>query len=223
MAKRDEWKDAQKQMDLSKLVFLDESGVNTDMTRRYAREYKGTRAHGSAPLNKPTSTTILSSIRVDGTTVPLIFSGALNREKFKEYLREYLLPTLKPGDIVIADNLKAHKGDGISELVASVGAAIVYLRPYSPDLNPIELIARSRLICVWFRLDRLTPCLMPFLRLLLPFPNKMLSAGLHLTDTPLNLLICYKTESDIPQKNRLHAGFFLGNIKKFVRNMSNKL
>lgn len=140
MAKRDEWKEAQKQMDLSKLVFLDESGVNTDMTRRYARAYKGTRAHGSAPLNKPTSTTILSSIRADGTTVPLIFSGALNREKFKEYLREYLLPTLKPGDIVIADNLKAHKGDGISELVASVGAVIIYLPPYSPDLNPIELM-----------------------------------------------------------------------------------
>lgn len=140
MVKRDEWKEVQKEMESSRLVFLDESGVNTDMTRRYARAYKGTRAHGSAPLNKAISTTILSSIRADGTTVPLVFSGALNREKFKEYLSENLLPTLKPGDIVIADNLKAHKGDGILELVASVGASIVYLPPYSPDFNPIELM-----------------------------------------------------------------------------------
>lgn len=125
-------------MNISQLVFLDESGVNTDMTRRYARAYKGTRACGHAPLNKPISTTMLSSIRADGTTVPLIFSGALNRDKFKEYLRENLLPTLKFGDIVIADNLRAHKGDGIEELVASVGATIVYLPPYSPDFNPIE-------------------------------------------------------------------------------------
>lgn len=138
MAKRDEWKEAQSRMNPSQLVFLDESGVNTDMTRRYARAYQGTRAHGNAPLNKPVSTTILSSIRADGSTVPVILSGALNREKFKEYLRESLLPTLKPGDIVIADNLRAHKGDGISELIASVGATMIYLPPYSPDLNPIE-------------------------------------------------------------------------------------
>ena len=128
----------QKHLDVTHLVFLDESGVNTDMTRRYARAYRGSRAHGSVPLNKPTSTTMLSAIRVDGTTIPLIFSGALKRDKFKEYLKEYLLPTLKPGDIVIADNLRAHKGDGISDLVASVGATMMYLPPYSPDFNPIE-------------------------------------------------------------------------------------
>jgi transposase len=127
-------------MDSSKLVFLDESGCNTNMSRRYARAEKGARATDAIPLNKPVSTTMLSSIRVDGSTIPMIFQGALNREKFKEYLREYLLATLKPGDIVIADNLRAHKGDGIAELVASVGAAIVYLPPYSPDLNPIEMM-----------------------------------------------------------------------------------
>jgi len=126
------------EMDINRLVFLDESGVNTDMTRRYGRSFQGTRVHDSAPLNKPKSTTILSSIRADGTTVPMVFSGALNRDKFKEYLKDCLLPTLKPGDIVIADNLRAHKGDGIEELVQSVGAVMLYLPPYSPDLNPIE-------------------------------------------------------------------------------------
>lgn len=128
----------QEGMDVNRLIFLDESGVNTDMTRRYGRSYQGDRVHDSAPLNKPTSTTILSSIRADGTTVPMVFCGALNREKFKEYLKLHLLPTLKPGDIVIADNLRAHKGDGIAELLASAGATILYLPPYSPDLNPIE-------------------------------------------------------------------------------------
>lgn len=81
---------------------------------------------------------MLSSIRADGSTVPMIFSGAVNRERFKEYLKEYLLPALKPGDIVVADNLRAHKGDGIAELIASVGAVMLYLLSYSPDFNPIE-------------------------------------------------------------------------------------
>lgn len=138
VAKRESWKENQEELDINRLVFLDESGVNTNMTRRYGRSFQGTRVHDSAPLNKPKSTTILSSIRADGSTVPMVFSGALNRERFKEYLKEYLLPTLKPGDIVIADNLRAHKGDGVEELVASVGAVILYLPPYSPDLNPIE-------------------------------------------------------------------------------------
>jgi len=108
------------------------------MSRRYARSHKGSRAHDAVPLNKPISTTMLSSIRVDGSTVPMIFSGAVNRERFKEYLKDYLIPTLKAGDIVIVDNLRCHKGDGIIELVASVGASIIYLPPYSPDFNPIE-------------------------------------------------------------------------------------
>ena len=83
---------------------------------------------------------MLSSTRADDSTVPMVFQGALNREKFKEYLRDYLLPALKSGDVVIADNLRAHQGNGIAELVASIGAMIVYLSPYSPDLNLIEVM-----------------------------------------------------------------------------------
>lgn len=138
MVKREAWQETQAQLGISQLVFLDESGVNTNMSRRYARSHKGSRAHDAIPLNKPVSTTMLSSIRADGSTVPMVFSGALNRERFKKYLRDYLIPTLKPGDIVIADNLRCHKGDGIAELVASAGAVMVYLPPYSPDFNPIE-------------------------------------------------------------------------------------
>lgn len=108
------------------------------MSRRYARARKGLRATDAVPLNKPVTTTMLSSIKEDGSTVPMIFQGALNREKFKEYLKDFLIPTLKPGNIVVADNLRSHKGDGIAELVASAGASLIYLPPYSPDLNPIE-------------------------------------------------------------------------------------
>jgi transposase len=124
--------------DVRKLVFLDESGVNTNMSRRYARAAIGQRANDAIPLNTGKSTTILSSVRLDGTTVPVVFAGAVNREKFKEYLKTHLVPTLKPGDIVIMDNLRTHKVDGVAELIQSAGAFLIYLPPYSPDLNPIE-------------------------------------------------------------------------------------
>jgi len=119
-------------------VFLDESGVNTDETRHYGRAEGGKRVHDSTPLNTPASTTILSSIRTSGETVYTTFAGAMNGDRFKEYLRECLTPTLKPGDIVIMDNLRSHKVQGVKELIESVGATVFYLPPYSPDLNPIE-------------------------------------------------------------------------------------
>ena len=120
------------------MVFLDESGANTDMTRYYARVEGGARANDSTPLNTPTSTTILSSIRADGEAVYTTLDGAVNGERFKEYLKEKLIHALKPGDILIMDNLRSHKVQGVREIVESVGAKIIYLPPYSPDLNPIE-------------------------------------------------------------------------------------
>ena len=120
------------------MVFLDESGANTDMTRYYARVEGGARANDSTLLNTPTSTTILSSIRADGEAVYTTLDGAVNGERFKEYLKEKLIHTLKPGDILIMDNLRSHKVQGVREIVESVGAKIIYLPPYSPDLNPIE-------------------------------------------------------------------------------------
>jgi transposase len=79
-------------------------------------------------------------MRITGEKVYTTFSGAVNGEKFKEYLREFLVPTLRPDDIVIMDNLRSHKVSGVAEIIESVGAAILYLPPYSPDLNPIELM-----------------------------------------------------------------------------------
>lgn len=140
MEKREAWEDITDTIPLEHLVFLDESGVNTNMSRRYARALGGERATDAVPLNKGTSTTILSSVRLDGGTVPMIFDGAVNRERFKEYLRECLAPTLRKGDVVIMDNLPCHKVDGVKGIIEQAGATVLYLPPYSPDLNPIEMM-----------------------------------------------------------------------------------
>lgn len=136
--KRKRWVEEIGQIAPECLVFLDESGINTDMNRRYGRSKGKRRVVDSAPLNTPASTTLLSSIRLDGTTVPVSFQGALNKERFLEYLKNSLVPTLRPGDFVIMDNLASHKVAGVAELIRSAGAEPLYLPPYSPDFNPIE-------------------------------------------------------------------------------------
>ena len=119
---------------------MDESGVNTGMTRLYGRAFRNERVVDAVPDVRFHRTTILSSVRLDGTIVPCIFEGALNGELFKEYIQQWLAPTLKHGDIVIMDNLSSHKVSGIVEVIENLGAKVVFLPPYSPDLNPIELM-----------------------------------------------------------------------------------
>jgi transposase len=121
-----------------RLVFIDESGVNTGMTGRYGRAAKNRRARDSAPVNHGKPTTVISSVRLDGSTVPPVIPGTMNGEIFKNYISEHLAATLRPGDIVIMDNLSSHKVKGIQEAVETAGAALLYIPPYSPDLNPIE-------------------------------------------------------------------------------------
>ena len=136
--KRKLWKEQQPELDVSRLVFLDESGVNTDMTRHYARAKNGQRANDHTPLNTGKTTTIISSVRADGTTVPKFLLGSLNGKIFNKYIEQYLVPTLHEGDIVVMDNLRSHKVKGIKQAIEKVGAHVLYLPPYSPDLNPIE-------------------------------------------------------------------------------------
>lgn len=140
MQKRDEWKANQKNLPVNRLVFLDESGVNTGMTRLYGRADSSQRVKEAVPDTRFHRTTILSSMRLDGTIVPVVFSGALDGDMFRKYIEQMLVPTLSPGDIVIMDNLTSHKVQGIMEAVQNVGATILFLPPYSPDLNPIELM-----------------------------------------------------------------------------------
>ena len=140
-ARREEWQEQQKTMDQNHLIFLDESGVNLNMTRRYGRAIGKTRVYDYVPLNTPRNTTLLSSIRIeDATMVHKEISGALNGVIFLEYIRNDLAPTLRQGDIVIMDNLRVHKVAGVRQAIEEKGASVLYLPPYSPDLNPIEML-----------------------------------------------------------------------------------
>lgn len=120
------------------LVFIDESGAKTNMTRLYGRAKNGTRAVDNAPSGHWNTTTMISSMRLDGSTACMVVDGSTDTEIFQVYVKHILLPTLKPEDIVVLDNLSAHKNQKTRELIESVGAQVWFLPPYSPDLNPIE-------------------------------------------------------------------------------------
>lgn len=135
---RNEWQEFQSVIDPSHLVFLDESGLKTNMTRLYGRAHKGARCHDAAPCGHWEATTVLSSIRLDGTTESVLFEGAVDGKMFEEYIKEILAPQLRPGDILIMDNLRAHKSARAVEIVQSRHADVKFLPAYSPDLNPIE-------------------------------------------------------------------------------------
>ena len=120
------------------LVFLDESGCNTDMTRQYAYAQGGSRAVDSAPLSKPKNTTILSSIQLDGSLHYTTFSGGTTVEKFNQYLVNDLLPYLNPDSVLVMDNMKSHHAKAIKQLLEKAKVRYVFLPPYSPDLNSIE-------------------------------------------------------------------------------------
>ncbi len=112
--------------------------MNVNMVRHYGRGKGGQRVVDHAPLSTPQSTTILSSIRFDGEKAFTIFQGGTTGDKFLICLKDVLIPTLRPGDIVIMDNLRTHHIQAVGELLRSAGAEVLYLPPYSPDLNPIE-------------------------------------------------------------------------------------
>ena len=120
------------------LVFLDESGAKTNMIRLYGRAEKGERCVDATPFGHWNTTTMLSSIRLDGSTECIVFPGALDKELFESYVEQMLAPSLRPGDIVIMDNLRAHQSSKVVELIQGRQAEVRFLPPYSPDLNPIE-------------------------------------------------------------------------------------
>ena len=125
-------------MDPRRLVFIDESGAKTNMTRLYGRAQAGQRAVDATPSGHWCTTTMISSVRWDGSTACMVVDGATTGDIFKAYVKYILLPTLKPGDVVVLDNLSAHKNNEVKELIESVEAELWFLPPYSPDLNPIE-------------------------------------------------------------------------------------
>jgi len=125
-------------MALGRLVFVDESGAKTNMTRLYGRAMAGQRAIDNTPCGHWCTTTMISSVRLDGSTACMVVDGATNKDVFEAYVEQILLPSLKADDIVVLDNLAAHKNQRVRELIKSVGGELWYLPAYSPDLNPIE-------------------------------------------------------------------------------------
>lgn len=130
---------AQHEVYADDLVVLDEFGSNLNMTRRYARAARGQRAVDRIPRNTPTNTTTISSLSVDGIGPSMQFLGGLHAALFETYIETVLGPSLRAGQIVILDNLHAHKRSRVRELLAARGCTLLYVPPYSPDYSPIEL------------------------------------------------------------------------------------
>lgn len=126
-------------LDVRQLKFIDESGGNLAMTRLYGRAPTGERVVGSVPQNYGQNITILGALSAHGVDAVMTVEGATDATVFRTYLKEVLGPTLSPGDIVVMDNLGAHKATGIQQMLARRGVCLRYLPPYSPDLSPIEL------------------------------------------------------------------------------------
>jgi len=136
--KRELWLAELPSLDPSQLVFLDESGAKTNMTRLRGRAKGGNRLYSSAPHGHWCTTTIISSIRLNGQTASMEIGSATDSRIFREYVRQVLAPTLQPGDIVVMDNLRAHYDAESISLIEQTGACVKFLPPYSPDFNPIE-------------------------------------------------------------------------------------
>jgi transposase len=127
------WRRWQKRCDPRRLVFLDETGLNTKMVRLYGRSQDGSRCVDRQIFGHWNTSTFIAALRADRVEAPLILDGVMNADCF-------LAPTLKPGDVVICDNLSSHKSPGVGKAIEAVGARILFLPPYSPDLNPIEML-----------------------------------------------------------------------------------
>jgi transposase len=141
---RDEWRRAAWKvtvagtLDTRSLVFVDEMGTNVSLSPIYGWSRKGERAYCSVPRNRGKNTTVLASMSVEGMGPSLAVEGATNANVFETYVERVLAPTLREGQVVIMDNLSAHKGERIRELIEGRGCELLYLPSYSPDLNPIE-------------------------------------------------------------------------------------
>jgi len=135
---RRHWRDGLPLHDAGQYVFLDECGVTTDLLRRYGRSPRGTRLHDHTPCSHWETQTVIAALRVEGVSAPAVFDGPIDAVSFRAYVEQVLVPTLRPGDVVVLDNLAVHKQPEVRTAIEAVGAHIRFLPPYSPDFNPIE-------------------------------------------------------------------------------------
>ena len=138
-ARREAWRTEQPDLDPERLVFIDETGASTKMARRYGRSPRGERCVGPIPHGHWKTLTLVAGLRANAIEAPMVLDGAMNGTAFVAWVEQQLAPTLRPGDIVIMDNLPAHKPTGVRAAIEAAGAELRYLPPYSPDLNPIEM------------------------------------------------------------------------------------
>jgi transposase len=138
--RRDRWKAHQKSIDPSRLVFIDETWIKTNMAPLRGWGPRGKRLKGYSPHGHWKTLTFIAALRSDRIDAPLVIDGPINGELFQLYVRQLLVPTLSPGDVVIMDNLGSHKGRAARAAIRSAGAHLIFLPPYSPDLNPIEQV-----------------------------------------------------------------------------------
>lgn len=135
---RHAWFDGQVDLDPERLVFIDETWTATNMARSHGRCPKGERLRVGVPHGHRKTTTLVAGLRRTGMVAPMVLDGPINGEWFKAYVGQVLVPELRPGDIVIMDNLSSHKRPEVAELIEAAGASLMFLPPYSPDFNPIE-------------------------------------------------------------------------------------
>lgn len=133
------WFEGQLDLDPDRLVFIDETGATTKMARLRGRAPRGERCRASVPHGHWKTTTFTAGLRRSGLMAPMLLDGAMNGDAFLAYVEQVLVKELAPGDVVIMDNLSAHKVSGVSKAIESAHAQLLYLPPYSPDFNPIEM------------------------------------------------------------------------------------
>jgi transposase len=139
LRRRRAWFEGQLDLDPDKLVFIDETGATTKMARLRGRAPRGERCRAAVPHGHWKTTTFTAGLRLDGLSAPFVLDGPMDGDAFRAYLDQVLAPELRPGDIVVLDNLPAHRVSGVREAIEAAGASLLYLPPYSPDFNPIEM------------------------------------------------------------------------------------
>ena len=169
---RTEWRENQPKLDAGKLIFIDETWTKTNMVRLYGWAPVGHRLVDAVPHGHWKTSTFIAGLRQDRLVAPCVFNGAINGEAFLAYVEQVLVPTLTSGDIVVMDNLGSHKVAGVRKAIEAAGARLLYLPPYSPDLNPIEqafaklkALLRAKALrtveALWNALGDIVPCFSP--------------------------------------------------------------
>lgn len=138
-AAREAWFEGQLDLDPARLVFLDETWTSTNMARLRGRCARGERLRSPVPHGHWKTTTFVAGLRLSGIAAPFVLDGPINREAFQAYVERVLVPELTPGDVVVMDNLGSHKGPAVRTAIEAAGAQLLFLPPYSPDFNPIEM------------------------------------------------------------------------------------